>query len=352
MDNLLAGNGIAPEFPPAQLEIRTAYEPTVFPSLGRHHLIYELHLLNFGDRPIALDAIEALDADSYEPFACLQRHQLDIRTIGTTHGESDPQARRILDCGRRAVAFVFLSVDADVGIPGKLRHRIVSDARSVVGPAIATRSTALRVLGAPVEGPGWTAVSGPGNDSHHRTGVFVVDGVARISRRYAIDWKKIRDGASFLGDARDVRCYHTYGENVIAVADGTVVAAVDGLPDNVPRTRAGFEPAVPTTMATIAGNSLTIDLGHGQFAFYAHLQAHSLRVATGDRVRCGQPLARVGNSGDAREPHLHFQVADAPDALAAEGLPYLIDRYRLRLPDGRATVRTQELPLAGMRVDF
>jgi hypothetical protein len=39
----------------------------------------------------------------------------------------------------------------------------------------------------------------------------------------------------------------------------------------------------------------------------------------GDRVRRGELLGRLGNSGSSTGPHLHFQVMDRPSALAAEG---------------------------------
>jgi murein DD-endopeptidase MepM/ murein hydrolase activator NlpD len=52
------------------------------------------------------------------------------------------------------------------------------------------------------------------------------------------------------------------------------------------------------------------------------------------RVRRGELLGRLGNSGSSTGPHLHFQVMDRPSALAAEGLPYVFDRFRLtgRIP--------------------
>jgi hypothetical protein len=189
---------------------------------------------------------------------------------------------------------------------------------------------------------------GPSNDrdNHHRRGILIFDGRAVISRRYAIDWKQIKDDASFSGDPRDVRSYYSYGRAVLAVADGRVVAARDGLPDNIPGHGESFHPAVPITIDTIAGNTITLDLGGGQFAYYMHLQPGSLRVKVGDRVRRGQVLTRIGSSGDAREPHLHFEVTTSSRLLAGEGVPYLIDRYRCMSASGGPTeLRIHELPL-------
>ena len=100
----------------------------------------------------------------------------------------------------------------------------------------------------------------------HRSGLIVAGGLGQIARRYAVDWKRRKDGAFFSGDPRDVRSYHAYGADVHAVADATVVLAKDGLPHNIPRTAAGFETAVPVTMETVAGNSVALDLGDGQYA--------------------------------------------------------------------------------------
>ena len=58
------------------------------------------------------------------------------------------------------------------------------------------------------------------------------------------------------------------------------------------------------------------------------------------------------NSGDAREPHLHFQVSTSSDLLAGEGMPYLIDRYRIKSTNDTWELRTRQLPFGGMLIDF
>jgi murein DD-endopeptidase MepM/ murein hydrolase activator NlpD len=109
---------------------------------------------------------------------------------------------------------------------------------------------------------------------------------------------------------------------------------------------------VPITPDTFAGNTIALDLGGGQFAYYLHLQPGSLRVKRGDQVQRGQTLALIGNSGDAREPHLHFQVSTSSNPLAGEGVPYLIDHYRVKSADDARQIRTRELPLKDMLIDF
>jgi murein DD-endopeptidase MepM/ murein hydrolase activator NlpD len=72
-----------------------------------------------------------------------------------------------------------------------------------------------------------------------------------------------------------------------------------------------------------------LDLGAGRYALYAHLRAGSITVKPGDRVKRGQSIARVGNSGNTLAPHLHFHVMDTPSPLASNGLPYAIDAFEV-----------------------
>lgn len=106
------------------------------------------------------------------------------------------------------------------------------------------------------------------------------------------------------------------------------------------------------SLDTIPGNTIVLDLGNGLFAHYMHLEAGSLRVKVGDHVRRGQVLARIGCSGDARGPHLHFQISTNPQFWAGEGVPYLIDHYRVESGSDVTGARTHELPLDNFVVDF
>jgi murein DD-endopeptidase MepM/ murein hydrolase activator NlpD len=42
--------------------------------------------------------------------------------------------------------------------------------------------------------------------------------------------------------------------------------------------------------------------------FYAHCQAGSLAVSTGQAVGAGQTICKIGQTGDASAPHLHFEI--------------------------------------------
>ncbi|MFQ5877834.1 MAG: murein hydrolase activator EnvC family protein, partial [Acidobacteriota bacterium] len=54
------------------------------------------------------------------------------------------------------------------------------------------------------------------------------------------------------------------------------------------------------------GKMVLIEHGGGLTTLYAH--ASKLLVRVGERVRAGEPVARVGRSGNARGTHLHFEV--------------------------------------------
>jgi len=60
---------------------------------------------------------------------------------------------------------------------------------------------------------------------------------------------------------------------------------------------------------------------------YAHLIKGSLLVGVGDKVKKGDVLAKLGNTGNSNAPHLHFQLMDGPSFLSADGLPYVIDGF-------------------------
>jgi murein DD-endopeptidase MepM/ murein hydrolase activator NlpD len=126
------------------------------------------------------------------------------------------------------------------------------------------------------------------------------------------------------GDLSQNANYYTYGAEALAVADGVVIGIKDGIPENVPQTKAR---AVPITLETISGNYVLLDIGGGRFASYAHFQPNSLKVKVGDKVKLGQVLGLVGNSGNSDLPHLHFHITNAASTLAAEGVPYVFKSF-------------------------
>lgn len=60
--------------------------------------------------------------------------------------------------------------------------------------------------------------------------------------------------------------------------------------------------------ASAAGFYLTMDAADGRSFFFAHCQKDTFAVTVGQAVAAGQQLCRVGRTGDASGPHLHFEI--------------------------------------------
>jgi murein DD-endopeptidase MepM/ murein hydrolase activator NlpD len=138
------------------------------------------------------------------------------------------------------------------------------------------------------------------------------------AQRFALDFVVMEDGASYRGDRADLGSYFCWNRPVLAPADGTVAAAVDGLPD---------QPIGASDPQNPAGNHVVLDLGHSEFAFLAHLKEGSVTVEEGEAVAQGDIVGRCGNSGNTSEPHLHFHLQTTPDLATGEGLPAQFDDY-------------------------
>ncbi|HYM81279.1 MAG TPA: M23 family metallopeptidase [Candidatus Limnocylindria bacterium] len=136
-----------------------------------------------------------------------------------------------------------------------------------------------------------------------------------------------RDGATnedFMG----------WGREILAPAAGRVVSARNDVPDN---SKPGvFEGKnlieLPNPDMAITGNHVLIDHGAGEFSILGHLQRGSVRVKTGDRVRQGQVLGRLGNSGHSQGPHLHYHLMADSVLFRSDGLPSRFENTNVPSP--------------------
>lgn len=87
-----------------------------------------------------------------------------------------------------------------------------------------------------------------------------------------------------------------------AYHSGMDIAAASGTPILAPA--AGVVVLAAANPFTLEGRLLLVDHGMGLSSAFLHCSAHL--VAEGDAVRQGQPLARVGMTGRATGPHLHW----------------------------------------------
>ena len=122
---------------------------------------------------------------------------------------------------------------------------------------------------------------------------------------------------------QDLTLYQIFAESLYSPCDGIVVSVVDNLPDLVPPNRDQTNPA---------GNHIVIKK-QGIKVVLAHLHQGSVLVKVGESIVEGQPLAKIGNSGNTTEPHLHIhaeRVELEEELKQGIGIPILFEGKFLR----------------------
>lgn len=147
----------------------------------------------------------------------------------------------------------------------------------------------------PLKGKNFYVIHGGSNPiiNHH----FYVS-----AQKYAMDITKInpygfRASSFFSSQLKD---FFIYEVTVYSPCDGIVVDAVNLHEDLSPRET---DPSHP------AGNYLAIKKKDSEvIVVLAHLMKDTLVVKKGETIQQGQPIAKVGNSGNTTEPHLHIHA--------------------------------------------
>ena len=122
-------------------------------------------------------------------------------------------------------------------------------------------------------------------------------GVTRITQAYSNKHKAVDLGRS-----------HITGEPITAHSAGTVIFCQTGQKNNQNATgNASY------------GNCVKIDHGDGYATLYAHLS--KVNVKNGDKVKQGQVIGTMGNTGRSFGMHLHFEVRK--DNARIDPTPYL-----------------------------
>jgi murein DD-endopeptidase MepM/ murein hydrolase activator NlpD len=337
------------------LEVMVPWTPTAMHADSKNVLVYELYITNFSGRPATLTHIEAL-GDGNTELARVGPNGLVTAVALIGNREAAGMDKLTIGPGQRAVVYMWVALNAGAALPANLEHR-VSVKVGNYPEEITTQCARVRVghdvlvISPPLRGDNWQAANGPSNTSGHRRTIIPIDGKGRIAQRFAIDWVQLNpDGKTYKGDPLDNKNYRAYGNEALAVADSTVVATKDGIPQNIPGENSR---AVPITLETVGGNHVILDLGNGHYAFYAHLQPGSLRVKVGDHVKRGQMLGLVGNSGNSTEPHLHFHIGESNSPLGSEGIPYVFESFEAKAKaDAPLVKHKMEMPTEDEIVDF
>jgi hypothetical protein len=346
---IMLQTGFARERGP-RVEVVCPEPPTPVVVENKQVLVYELHITNFDTVPLTLKRVEifgddqhtqplttladdALAAIMQEAGAAPMNSSMDAATKMNVEKTGSTNARTI-GPAKRAILFLWIQQPPGQPAPTALRHRMVfiagePDKSKETTPAetaledfsVAVSRDPARLLAFPFDGGVWVA-AGLSNDAGHRRSIFAIDGHIHSPERFAIDWVKVGpNGDTHDGTARNENWWG-YGEPIHAVADGEVTQVKDGIPENTPRVL-----PTPVTLDSIAGNYIVQRIAPNRYVTYAHLQGRSIKVRVHDRVRRGEVLARLGNSGNSTGPHLHFQVTDADSVLQSEGVPFLLDKF-------------------------
>jgi len=362
----------------AQIEARTSFAPHIVTgSDGHRHLAYELRITSFqsDDNPLKLTRLAIFSDTSQVPMAAIEGAALQ-GLLNRAQAKGKPDDGVPIGSGLTVPLFLWLSLPAGIR-PDSLRHQLTFlTAKGEIEQADNVRATIDKAaplrIAPPLRGGRWLAVEGPGNaQSHHWGSPVAIDGKLTIPQRFAIDWFGLDGGNHSLRHHYEALTSSVdedwigYGKDVLAVADGVVVDARDGITNGKPLRP--FETPEDLTARTLYGNFVVLAIAPGAYAHYAHLQQGSVTVRAGEHVRRGEVIGRVGQTGSAGAPHLHFHVSDRPSFEGSEGLPFLIDGFTFYgrgkieesfdpgiphpLP-GEPSLRKEELPLDGDVVEF
>lgn len=152
----------------------------------------------------------------------------------------------------------------------------------------------------PYRGAQYPVIQGPGGTFSHAAGG---------RHENAIDWKMPE------------------GTQICAARGGRVVAVKQDSREGgtEPKFRRGF------------ANYVVVRHEDGSFAEYCHIRQGGARVAVGQEVKAGEPIALSGNTGFSSQPHLHFSVFYNLDGIERRTLP-----VSFKLPSGAVAQLKQE----------
>jgi len=129
-----------------------------------------------------------------------------------------------------------------------------------------------------------------------------------VAQAFGVDFAKVGgDTQRDLARSRTptkLADFYSWGEAVLAPADGTIMSVVNDRPDNPLGTKDPNEPA---------GNYLVLRVADDRFVYVAHLQQGSVAVKAGDVVTSGQFVGLCGNSGNSDFPHVHLHVQNTAE---------------------------------------
>ncbi|WP_162274046.1 M23 family metallopeptidase [Polaribacter reichenbachii] len=297
---------------------------------NKNYLAYELNIFNNFKTSIALKKVEIFDLSSTEvPIATFDSSYINKNLERPKlRGDND---LKIISANQFGVLNLNLKFKDVKNIPVKIFHRLhfninKSDEESI---AYTFESTILDIpnkikltLGLPFNKKGKWLYEAEG----HKNSRFFLNGAVIYPQRFALDWIFVNDDGKFAkNNIKQNKNWYSYGLEIVSVADGVVVDIKDNIIENEPLSE---EMAVRITSKTISGNYVIIDIGNDLYALYGHLIPNSLKVNIGDKIKKGQIIGLLGNSGNSDLPHLHFHIESKSNvAMGGEGMPYHLKEF-------------------------
>jgi hypothetical protein len=311
--------------------------PPVLGSDGKYVVVYEVLLTNTVNAPSSLQAVTVLDAEDGREVLRLDAEAM-VAEEALRLLDREPAADAVLPPNASRILLLAVTFDAAEDVPVALAHRIDTLGQSAFSTEVTPSSYVAAglnlsrqpppVISPPLAGEGWITAEGCCSPaSHHRNGIFAINGHFAVGQRFAIDYIRIDDeGRLVAGDPSRQENWAGYQAPVLAAADGVVVSSLDELPNQVPTI---MPDQSKMTLEEIEGNHVTIDHGNGLFTFYGHLDPGGVAVEVGDKVKAGDQIGLVGDSGGSQIAHLHFHVMDCANPAEADGYPFVYDSFAL-----------------------
>jgi len=317
-----------------RVEADVVTSPTPVRASGRDRLFYELRISSFDPRVFRLDSIGVISGAGSNYILRLRGD--DLREAAQAVGSSSPL---LIEAGRFAFFYFGFAVDS---VPESITHTLWLSHRDGSGEHVdelrsvqtSVDNRAPLLIDPPLRGRAWYSHAGPAIWSHHRRTLVPRTGRLTLDSRYATDWVQLAmDSADEPGEVNGPDWKGTLGQPVYAAHEGVVVAAMDGIPDD-PIGGLG-ESGVVIDWETIGGNHVVVQVDGGLYMWYEHLLQGSVALSVDQRVERGDRLGRVGNSGNASRPHLHFEITDSNVRGHGEGFPYRFRCFaeRARIPN-------------------
>ncbi|WP_308468368.1 M23 family metallopeptidase [Rathayibacter soli] len=298
---------------------------------GANHVEYNLRLDNGFSGPVTLTSVTVVDPDGHDLMK-VDGARLAAATQSLFAGTSSA----VIAASAAAVVEVDLVLPTGKPVPAHVSNQIdytlpagpnavIVERTQVDGITVRVDRTSAVQIAPPLTGNGWLATSACCSPNLHRDLRLPVNG-RRVAtpETFAVDWAKVKGDRVYDGSGNTNQEFYGFGASVLAVADGTVVSAVDGIAESTP-----FEPKAAESKESFGGNAVILKIDDGVYAFYAHLQTGSVTVHVGDEVKTGDVIGKLGNTGPSTGAHLHFGLLDSLDIVTGTSLPFVLTKATL-----------------------